>query len=58
MVSAKFGLPKVIFEKDYFFVFFGLSHTHIIFGVHTSYSLSKSKKELLGILCPKNNVEV
>ena len=53
----KFGPPKVIFE-DYIFVIFGLSHTHIIFGMRKPYHLSKSKKELLGIPSPKNNVEV
>ena len=54
MISAKFGLPKVIFEKDY--CNFGLSYTHIIFDMHTSYGLTQSKKEVLGTPCPKNNV--
>ena len=56
MVYVKFGLPEVIFERDYFFVIFGLSHKYIISGMCTPYSPLWSKKELLGMACLKKGV--
>ncbi len=47
---CKIILPEVIFERDYFFVSFDLSHTHIIFGMRTPYGPLWSKKELLGMV--------
>ncbi len=55
MVFGKFGLPKIVFEWDYFFVFLVLFNTYIIFRNRTPYGLGKAKKDLLGISCPKNN---
>ena len=53
---SKICPSKVIFEMDYFFVFFGPSQIYIIFGMRTPYGLWMTKKEFLGILCPKSSV--
>ncbi len=58
MVSTKFGLPKVTFETYHFFVIFGPSQTYISFGMCTPYGLRMTKKEFLGIPCPKSNVGI
>ncbi len=50
MALVKFGLSKVIFETDYFFVSFCPSQTNNFFGMRTPYGLYMTKKELLGIL--------
>ena len=44
------------FERNYFFVFFGFSRIHIIFGIRTLHSLGMTKRDFLGTPCPKSNV--
>ena len=45
------------FGDGLFFSIFGTSETHIIFGMCAPNSLLRTKKELLGIVCPKSNEE-
>ena len=56
MTFGTFGLPKIVFGWDYFFVFLVLSDTYIIFRIRTPYGLGMTKKERLGIPCPKNKI--
>ena len=58
MALVKFGLSKVFFETDNYFVIFGPSQTYISFGMCTPYGLRMTKKEFLGIPCPKSNVGI